>query len=364
MKKIFFWVFISTALIAFILFFFSPIDKIKNDKKESLKEDVIIKKDISLNIPLTGSLAFIGEQIKNGAELALSEFKDSVLTIGYEDNKGNSRDGIGATNKILSVDNPDFVIVNLTSVSMASKPILSQKDLIAIYLSTYPTILDGCNNCYRFFTSGKQEGDLISNEILKDSITTLGLMYVNDGYGKGTSMYVKKLLDNLGIEFIDLAYPINGFDFQQLVTSAKGKKLDALLVIGYGFEYSTLFKKLNDLNYYPNIYSNFSFSNVEGQAINNYKGKIIYTAPKFDNVKSRSNHMIEFVSKYVAKYGKVPDFNAAYGYDNIKIIHDYVLGKNKDFKEFLSSFNYNGAMGHYDFLKNGDVKTQLEIIRR
>jgi len=355
-KKIFTITFVFILLVLISLFLYHNHHKKNITYKKNTQIDVII--------PQTGNLAFIGKQIKNGMLLALTETKDSLLTINFIDSKGNSKSGINAVNKAL-LDKPNFIIVNLTSVAMASKPILSNKSLNAIYLSTHPEILNDCNNCFRFFTSGKQESKYISQEILNNSIHKLGLMYVNDSYGTGTAMFIKKLVKNNNIRLVDLSYPIKDFNFLSLVSKAKSEKIDGILLIGYGFEYSLLFKTFNELNFFPHIYSNFSFSNKEGKEnILKYKGKITYSAPKYDMKNKTNNNMKNFISSYKIKYGNIPDFNAAYGYDNIKIINDYVMQNNhKNFKEFLSNYHYSGAMGKYIFLQDGDVKTEIEIIK-
>ena len=74
--------------------------------------------------------------------------------------------------------------------------------------------------------------------------------------------------------------------------------------------------------------------------------------------------MESFNTRFVDKYGSEPDFNAAYAYDNIKIIRDFVRSRQKDFKSFLSTHEYEGAMGRYTFLPNGDVITELHIVER
>ena len=319
---------------------------------------------IGVNIPLTGNLATIGEQIRNGMNMAIEEIQDSSFKVVFQDSKGNPKDGLSATNFLLEREDPDFVIVNLTSVAMASKPVLSQQNIQCIYLSTHPEITKSCMNCYRFFTSGKQEGDLIANEILKRGVKKIGLLYVNDAYGQGTMSYIKEVLiqKRPDIEFVDLQYSISGYDFKAILTNSKSSQIDNLLLIGYGFEYKNLFQKLAELNYSPNIFSNFSFSNREGKEIENYKGKIIFTSPTYDVVEKRSNSMKQFVAGYTNKYGSVPDFNAAYGYDNIKIIHAFYRSEQSTFRSFLRSFRYEGAMGRYEFLPDGDVKTQMEIV--
>ncbi|WP_299368695.1 ABC transporter substrate-binding protein [Winogradskyella sp.] len=354
MKKTILWILFIVIILSTLVYFFAPLSS--TQKSEALFT-------IGVNIPQTGNLSSIGEQIKSGIDLAKSEINDPLLNIKFQDSKGNARDGSSATNYLLDNENPKFIVVNLTSVAMASKPTLSQKNVQAIYLSTHPDITSSCTNCYRFFTSGKQEGDLIVSKILEKNDNIIGLIYVNDAYGKGTVSYIENSLKSISPEynFIDMSYPISDYDFKAITTRLKNDKVNSIIVIGYGFEYSDLFRSLKQINYSPTVYSNFSFSNKKGKEITDYQGEIIFTAPTYDKSESRTSEMKKFVENYQSKYKTEPDFNAAYGYDNIKIIYEFYKSKQTSFKQFLSGFKYKGAMGTYSFLPNGDVKTQLEI---
>lgn len=322
---------------------------------------------IGINIPQTGELAYIGDQIKKGIDLALEEIASSEIEILYQDSKGVSKDGLSAMESLLQ-KKPDFVITNLTTVCMASRPKLSAsaKKLNAVYLCTHPDILTGTSNGFRFFTSGKQESDLITDEFLKSDEEKVGIMYIDDSYGVGTAEYIKDQIRSVrpDIQRIDLAYSFQNNDFKHLLNKAKLEELASIILIGYGNEYDVLFKTMRELDYSPKIYGNFSFANKKGEEVEKYKGKIFFTAPIFSDKSKRSMTMESFNTRFVDKYGSEPDFNAAYAYDNIKIISDFVRSRQKDFKSFLSTHEYEGAMGRYTFLPNGDVITELHIVER
>lgn len=330
------------------------------------KKSVPNKIKIGVVIPQTGNLAFIGDQIKNGIELALNDKKDTTIRVIYEDSKGNSRDGVSAVKKLLSIDNVDYIIVNLTRVAMASVPLINKSNSVGFFLSTHPSILDNIDNGFRIFTSGKQEGDLISRYIIDSTkIKKISCIYVNDSYGEGTVNYIRNII-NKDISVLDIAqYDFTNPNFLPLVSKSKQLGAEGILLIGYGFEYEQFLEKLNQIKYYPTIFSNFSFANKEGLEINKYKkNKIVFTAPIFEDSTMYSSTISDFIKKYKSKYNSLPDFNAAYGYDNIKIIIDAIYNSDNVINYLKDNYSYEGATGKISIASNGDTNTEMEIVIR
>lgn len=333
--------------------------KSKNKLPKSAKIGVVI--------PRTGNLKAIGDQIYAGIEQGRKERPDDQIEVIYEDSAGDQKMGISAVNKLLTVDQVDYLVVNLTSVAMPTVPIVERSSTVGFMLSTHPFVLNDSVQTYRIFTSGNQEADLIVPQIIEKSLKSLTAIYVDDAYGQGTVTAIKsKLESTTGSNAIveEFKYVASKPDFQSIVTKAKALNSDGIILIGYGFEYSTLFAKFAELNYYPTIFSNFSFSNRQGKEITAYKNKIIYTQPIYDELNSRTNSMNHFVNHFRASNNTEPDFNAAYGYDNYMIISD-LIRSGKGHKDFLrNNYVYDGAMGKISILPNGDSRTDMKVETR
>ncbi|MEK7390909.1 MAG: ABC transporter substrate-binding protein, partial [Patescibacteria group bacterium] len=67
---------------------------------------------VGVIIPLTGDLAIIGEELKKGIDLAISElqFKGLNITAIYEDDRFDPKVTATAANKLLNIDKVNFAV--------------------------------------------------------------------------------------------------------------------------------------------------------------------------------------------------------------------------------------------------------------
>ena len=254
----------------------------------------------------------------------------------------------------------DYIIVNLTSVAMAAKKTITKhKNTVGLMLSTHPKIVDGSQNLIRTFISGKQESEILIDYINKKNINNIAIVYIDDAYGAGIADYINDKLNKI---ILKKAYKISNLNFEPLIQNLKEKNIETIVLIGYGFEYPKFFQVLKSLNYAPLILSNMSFSNKKGQEINEYTNKIVFDAPIFDLEQKRGETVNNFIINYLVRFQSTPDFNAAYGYDSIKLI-DIIKEKNiANVKR--KTIQIEGASGLLTIMSNGDSKTQLELIER
>ena len=106
MKKII-WVIIIIAIIAGAVFLLGR-------ENGDISKNNPIK--IGAILPLTGDLAFLGEEIKKGIDLGVAEYKDRGININviYEDDQSLSLTAsVNAANKLLNIDKVDVGLTML-----------------------------------------------------------------------------------------------------------------------------------------------------------------------------------------------------------------------------------------------------------
>lgn len=325
-------------------------------------------------LPLTGNLAFIGEGIRNGIEMSKEEFnaaggiRGRAIEILYEDSKGNATDGLSATQKLVGFDRVQFIIVNLTTVCLAVRPILDQKPVLSFFLSTHPAVLDGSPNGFRVFISGVQESTLLSHYAGSHGYKTFMVLNVSDAYGKGTAYHLKSLLEKFGVVISVQEYNLSSADFRVIATKVKESSPDALVVIGYGREYPLLFRQLGEQGWSGPILGNLSFANLAGQSLQGpLASQISYSAPGYFSAVTRLNSSQNFIDRYKRRYGKDPDFNAAYGYDNVRLLAQALSAVGDSDISRIRAYllevrGYEGAIGRVDMTHSGDSETDMQVI--
>lgn len=325
-------------------------------------------------LPLTGNLAFLGDAIRNGMEMSKDQINSHggiqgrKLEIIYEDSKGNAKDGLSGTQKLVDFDQVRFVLINLTNVCLAARPILDQKQVLAFYLSTHPAVLDGSPNGFRVFISGVQESILLSGYAREHGYKALMILNVNDAYGKGTAQYLKSMLEKFAVIRSVEEYNLPSPDFRVIVTKIRAASPNALVVIGYGQEYPLLFRQLEEQGWSGPVLGNISFANLAGQALQSpLVARVSYTAPGYISDESRHKSSQNFIGQYTQKYGKAPDFNAAYGYDNVKLlaqalsaVGDSNISRLRN--HLVAVRGYEGAIGRIDLTSSGDSETDMRVV--
>ena len=127
MKKII-WVIIIIAIIAGAVFLLGR-------ENGDISKNNPIK--IGAILPLTGDLAFLGEEIKKGIDLGVAEYKDRGININviYEDDQSLSLTAsVNAANKLLNIDKVDVGLTMLFEESRPIAPIFNKKKVPLLVL--------------------------------------------------------------------------------------------------------------------------------------------------------------------------------------------------------------------------------------
>src|SRR5690606_5007513 len=97
-------------------------------------------------LPLTGSLAMIGESEKNAAVLAMEEInasggiKGRNLQIIFEDSQGTAKMAIAAGQKLIEIEKVKLLIVSTSPAIMSIKPYIFDKEVLMFGITAQPDV--------------------------------------------------------------------------------------------------------------------------------------------------------------------------------------------------------------------------------
>ncbi len=174
MKRII-WAIILIALVATAIFFLEERDKsILKNENDSIKIGVIL--------PLTGDLAFLGEEIKKGIDLAVSEYKDRGIDINviYEDDQSlSSVIAVSAANKLLNIDKIDAGLTVFIEESRSISPIFNKEKvpLLVLWDSNNFILESGdyvFSNGFSTELAGESMADFAYNKLGVRSVAIIG----------------------------------------------------------------------------------------------------------------------------------------------------------------------------------------------
>jgi branched-chain amino acid transport system substrate-binding protein len=318
-------------------------------------------------IPLTGEVATYGQSLKNGFDVALSEYP-GIFEIIYEDSKADKNTGISAINKLISSDGVKFVFGDATSgVVLATAPI-AEKNKVILFdaIATSDEIIDSGDYIFRNSPSNYRQAVKAAEFIVKElKLRNVAIIYNQTDYGVNLSNVFKQELKKYNIKpLYEAPYQDGTTDFRTILTQLKYSGAQAVFAPGNYEETAMLLRQARQMGVsVPFIGTDGAYSpkffEIAGKAADNFHLTMMGV--------DESNEMYQhFVRTYIERYNVVPDVFASYGYEAGKILFDSIIksGNNADkVKQYLYNTTFESLTGKIKFDKNGEVARDYVILK-
>lgn len=322
---------------------------------------------------MTGGQATFGTSAGNGAKLAIKEInakggllgKKVELVVG--DNKSEPSEAANITTKLITQDKVVAVMGSTTSSNTiaASNVALSNKVPLLSAAATNPKVtVDDSGKVkdyvFRACFIDPFQGTVAANFALKDlKAKTAAILIDNSSdYSKGLSKFFKEsFIKNGGQVIVEEAYLQKDQDFKAVLTKFAAAKPDIIYVPGYYEEVGKIVKQAREMGITSPIlggdgWDSPKLAEIAGaEALNNTFLTNHYSP------EDKSPAVAQFVEKYKAEYGLVPDAMAALGYDTMMLLAEAITKANsvspdkikdalaaiKDFKAVTGNITMNNT---------------------
>ena len=307
---------------------------------------------------LTGDAANLGQNIQNGAKLAIDGYNtanaDCKVTLESYDSQGDPAQAPALAQKavddktVIGIVGPAF-----SGESKAADPIFNEAGLVAITPSaTNPALAEnGWKTFFRVLGNDASQGPAAAKYI-SDVLKSEKVMVVDDAseYGKGLADIVRSTLGaqvvgNDGIQQKQT-------DFGPSVTKVKASGADALFFGGYSPEAAPLIKQLRAAGW------NGTFVVDDGVKDQSY----------IDNAQSAAEGTIitcpcappdaapDFAAAYKKAYNVDPNTYSGEGFDAAQILLDGIAaGKDRaSMVDFVKSYDKKGVTKQLKFDSKGE----------
>lgn len=340
-------------------------------KKQPNKQSPI---KIGANLTLSGGIAYWGQQVKSGLDIAVAEANNESNTrpikILYQDNQGDANKAISIFQRFTSLDKVSCVLSIFTPISKPLRP-LAEQTKTPLLVTVVSAVGFGLENewSFRDFPSQTQQAIAIAqyayNELKLKSAVSL---VVNDDYGRdGEDVFVN--------EFKKLGGTILGTDtVDQKATDIRDQAVKLI--------------KLNPDCLFIVVRDTTLGSAVRQFRESGFTGKIVgvnaFDAPVVWETAGKAGEGCIFTSAYVdfesnpqakkfsevykkANDGKSPDWVAVYGYT----IGNYLCnalrtadGNQDKVRIALSNMNAESIRGALHMNKERDVVSPVGVYER
>jgi len=332
---------------------------------------------IGLSAALTGKYAFLGESYGNGFSLAVDEINSKggidgkQIELIVEDDKGDIKEAILNTNKFLNVDNTKIVVTEFTHISKAVAETLKDKDVLYLYVSTYPPIAQQSKLFFRDYFDVVSHANVLGDKLIEDNCMNLVIFSENTDQGNlFKEVILNKISNKVNVSYVADIDP-NSMDLSTDVSKANIKDGDCILSSLWR-QADLLMPKLKEYGLLKKarVYSLIapympSANTLEMQKLFN-ENKTISTWYGFGD-KGNTKLQDEFKIKYKNNFGKDALPDSAYAYDDAYLLItaiDSCNNTNADcLSNHLSKSKYSGVSGTIEFDENRSSIREVLLIQ-
>lgn len=326
---------------------------------------------VGMVLPMTGNSANYGESMYKGAELAISELKESGamrISLITEDSKGVAKDGVAAAHKLIAEDKVQTIIGALSGVLLAILPECERNNVVLMNgPANSPKLRGASSYLFNLMPLSDQEGSFLA-EATKGTLSAdaVSIFYMNNDSGLGFKASFADKFNKLGGRvLLEEPHEPNATDFRTSILKGIQSGAQVAFIASYYREAALLIKQAAEMNYRPMW---ISYSCVEAPDFLSLAGTagdgIIYSQPALD-LGSTTPEIKAFVGAYHAKYEKDPDLWAAQFYDAIGIINAVVakgcVSGSDIHKALASGTPLPSLLGNISFGKDGCISAKFVL---
>lgn len=325
--------------------------------------------------PYEGDTSVYGNAVKNGIDLAITEFNEAgnsllgktVKLVAY-DSKGDSTEATNAYNKLVDSDKATAIVGAVlsgesTAIGTASQgvgtPILSPSATALAFTETGANVFRGCfTDPYQAKMMGEFAFDTLGAK-------TAGVIYdTGADYSEGLMENFKTAFEGKGGEVLTVeGYSTGDTDFNTQLTKIKESNVDVLYIPNYYKDIALITKQARALG----IEAQFIGGDGWDGVLSVSDDPTVLEGAIFCNHYSPDDEaIVAWAEAYKAKYGVDATAFAFLGYDCAKLmlqaIEEAGSTDPQAIVDALNNISFDGILGHLEFDENGDPIKDLAYI--
>jgi branched-chain amino acid transport system substrate-binding protein len=345
---------------------------------------------IGINAPLTGDIPKVGEGTKFAAQMWLEDIKAAGgLEVGgkkypvelvIEDNESKAESAVKANTKMITEDEVLVIVGPQASKQAVPAGGIANRfktPMISPW-STNPDTTRDRPYVFRTPFLDPFQGPVLANFITDEfNFTKAAVLYdVASDYPKGLAEFFKKAWENLhgpGSVVAFESFTTKDSDFSSQLTKIRNSGAQVLFVPQYYNEVALIVQQAHQLGWNKPIVGSDSWGSAELVRLcgKDCFGLFFSTHYAAAGAKGATK---EFIDRYNAKYGYVPDDVAALTWDSLRIVQKAIhdtggltgdLKKDRDrVRDAMSRIKkFKGITGEMTFNEEGDPTKCAVIVR-
>ncbi len=305
----------------------------------------------------SGPYADYGIPMRRGVELATEEINRQggidgrQVELVVEDDASDANSAVTAMNKLVAVDNLDYIIsAQGSGVVSAITPIAQNNQrVLMITLGSAPDLTAIGDYIFRSVPSDTYQAvkmnDFLINDLKSQKVAGL---YLNDPYGAG----IKKIINNNDriAHVDDEMFESASTDFRTQLLKIKKSGADTLVVVAHD-EYPVILRQINELKLDVKIVTSETFKDRKILANSGRNAEGVYVT-----FMSEQGDSVDFGARYQEKFSEAPSAYSKYAYDGTVALAQAIsrASSAEKVKNNLLDISFQGASGQFGFSRDRD----------
>ncbi|MFA6424076.1 MAG: penicillin-binding protein activator [Candidatus Magasanikbacteria bacterium] len=328
---------------------------------------------IGFILPLSGEIASLGENIKDGAVVAANEINQvggingRKLELVFEDGKCNLKDGVNAANKLINIDKVPILISGCSDETLGAAPLAEQSHTIILTpVSTNPKITTAGDYIFRLIPSdsfqGKFAADYLYDTLSKRKVAILFNTDKEWSVGVKT-VFEKRFLEKGGQIVANEGVTSESRDLRTTLEKIKVSQPDVVYAPTFIDSGIVLLKQSTEIGLDTQIFG----GDVWDDAKFGKEAGISGNGARFSVVSNRQNPQFFIDAMSALPGGKDINAYAPRAYDAVKIVSNIFARVGTDTEKIKNELykinNYIGIADTYSIDNNGDLSNAQYSIK-
>lgn len=320
---------------------------------------------------ITGAEAPIGENLTNGADLAIEDLKKKGIDVQVlkQDDTGKPDKAISAIEQLATGDEVSAVVGPYTSA--CANAVAKQAEQYGV-----PQVIPAAakeeitKQGYKWVFRVNAPAHVYAQSLIDAALTfgkpkSIAFIYESTDFGNSVSKAGKDYAVSKGLAVVaDEAYQKGAPDYRSTLTKVKEKNPDLVFMVSYVADAILLMRQSRELGLKPQAFLG---------------GGAGFDTAQFESEKDISTHVFSvtqwtpdsskpaeaFAERYRAKYGKKPTYHAACAYTAMMIVGEVAAASGGDrakIRQALVDGKWDGIMGTVDFQDYDGFTNQNRLV--
>jgi len=319
---------------------------------------------IGVSLPLSGSAASYGNDIKNVLSFLNKRHPEHDLKLIFEDDKCDAKEAVSIAHRFVNIDKVAAATgLPCSGAALASAAVYERAEVLMVSIGAgSPSLTQAGEYIFRSRPSDLKAGEVLAKYI-SNVEPRIGILAEETEYAQGLAEAFENLAKPAGLEIFRDSFLSNATDVSSQVLKLASKSQNALLLIGQSERTLTvLVKGARDLKYNGKLYSSVlagssAFLTAAGAQA---EGIIFATLPGKEALLAKHRKLFD---QYVEEYGTLNSVEYMFpiSFAGYQALAKALRSGNP--RASLNRDTFEGANGDFTFDNNGDLVGMEFVIK-